>query len=315
MSRKSLPKEEYANYIDQIDAMILKGYYKYQIAQQLNISDRDVNKIINGLNDETSTYYNRERYQRLLEKIKENYIKAHVKNKSFGHPNLSANKLATIKLLLNDECDLNMAAMIRKKSIPFLLLELSTVLFEDYYEGIQQFLKPYGFAKEDNQIPIKKRFNEYPQNTKQEFLLLALTYRVSFKSMAKLLNTTVIDITSGFISCTDIHENTLDGLFIETLNESSEEQEQSYQKAKQYLHKRNAYIQKLNQYVKEKNEEKVSVFKEKIQELHHEIDDYNLQETLKKDFHMYTEEDKNIIVRSILKYYISSVESENVFIK
>ena len=302
---KIISKEEYANYIDQIEQMIQNGSYKYQVVKELDISIEDINNIIEGLNDKTSSYYNVERYQKLLEKIRENFIGSLRKNEKFASPSFSSSKLTMIRMVLSGEFDLMRIARMRHKSVLFCLLELSNVKHEDYYEEVQNFLKPYGFDYASNQKKNTKQFSDYPRKTRQEFLLLALTYRISFKTMAKLLNTTVIDITNGFLSSMDMNDITLDALFMETINESSEEQEQTYQKAKQYLHKRNAYIQKLNQYSKENKEEKVSALKEMIQELHHEIDDYHLNETLKKASYTYTEEDKEIIARSILKYYIS----------
>ena len=297
MANTRLEKSDYIKYIDPIEEKVMSGENYIQIALELNISRNIIPKIIELLNDSSSVAYDPERYKRIVQKYK-----------NVLYRDLSYNKISDfqfleiVKKLLAGEIDLKKAASERKTSVVQVLIELSAITNPDYYEEIQKFLKPYGFAKEDNQREIKNPFSAYPNNFQKEMFLLALTYRVSFKSMAKLLNTTVLDIAKGFR--TVMNFNIDEFLFLETIGNDSSTEEIAYQKAKNYLAKRNTLVRYFNHYLHENQTEKKELIAEKLKELQHEIDDYKIKELLDKEKRYFTLEEKDTFARYFVKYYL-----------
>ncbi len=298
--------EDYPKYIDIIEEKIMMGEFNSQIAKELHISRNVLPKIIRSLNDPSSSIYNVERYNKILQKQDELLRKSHLDNDYF----INGQSLGILKKLLAGEIDLRMAAKERRTFVVQFLLELSNNKVASYYEAIQKFLKPYGFAKEDNQKEVKKPFSEYPNNFKKEMLLLALTYRVSFKSMAKLLNTTVLDIAKGFMSVMDF--NVSDMLFLDTIGNDLNTELNAYENAKNYLLRRNALVRYLNTSINHNDQEKKEFIKEKIRNLQHEIDDSKIEKILNKGKKSYTIEEKDTIARYTVKYYLSLMSASNI---
>ncbi len=307
---KKVYKEEHPKYIDKIEERIMAGKTNIEIAQNLGIAPNAVGHIIESLNNPDSSLYNVNRYKKIMEKKKEILQKYQNKDYFLGtSPFLNKKRLGILKQLLAGEMDLVTAAKENQRSVLQFLLELS--YSSSFYNEIQEFLKPFGFAKEENDKVVKKSFQSYPLNLQKEMILMSLTYRVSFKSMAKLFNTTILDIAKAFLQI-DLKDLTKDALFLETLNEAPEVEEYAYQKAKNYLIRRNKIIMYLNQYTKNKDTEKMLAMKEKLKELNHEIDDSVITQLIQKRSQTLTQEEKDKYARFMLKYYMSLENGEKI---
>ena len=133
----------------------------------------------------------------------------------------------------------------------------------------------------------------------KEIALVALTYRVSFKTLAKMFGTTIEDVD---ISCSylDNLELPLYYLKVETQNENEEFEKIAEKNARLYFQKRN----KLYERLKKEPEKKTEILKQ-ITDLYHTIDDYEISRLLNKKAFTFDEFEQEIVAKYRLKYYCS----------
>jgi hypothetical protein len=146
----------------------------------------------------------------------------------------------------------------------------------------------------------------FKDQTKKEIVLMMLTYRLSLKNTAKLLNIAENEVVNLCDSVTAHDKNMTDALEIlniETKNELEEVSKIAYNNALEYWNLRNTIIKGINQAKNKKDEEKLKRLREKRKELYTEIDDTKLIETFKVT-HL-NEEQKEQIARFRLKYGLS----------
>lgn len=133
----------------------------------------------------------------------------------------------------------------------------------------------------------------------KEIALVALTYRVSYKSLAKIFNTTIKDVSDSFEQLENLRIS-LYYLDKETEFENEEVSKIAYKKAKEYFKKRTELYKKL----KDKNTDKSKVILE-IKELLYLIDDSDVKPLMSKKHNELSEEECEKIARFRLKYYHS----------
>lgn len=159
-------------------------------------------------------------------------------------------------------------------------------------------------------MSIQKRnfeLSKAPFNLKKEVALVALTYRTSYKSLATILGTTEDDIEYSFKYIDNLDE-ALECLNHETVNETKEAEEISFNKTKEYFIKRKNIFKKIKQVG--------DVKKEGLLELNlllREINDYGIDVLMKKNYRELNEEECEKIARYRLKYYYSVREIERNF--
>ena len=119
----------------------------------------------------------------------------------------------------------------------------------------------------------------------KEIALVALTYRVSYKSLAKIFNTTIKDVSDSFEQLENLRIS-LYYLDKETEFENEEVSKIAYKKAKEYFKKRTELYKKL----KDKNIDKSKVILE-IKELLYLIDDSDVKPLMSKKHNEFSEEE------------------------
>lgn len=133
----------------------------------------------------------------------------------------------------------------------------------------------------------------------KEIALVALTYRTSYKTLAKILNTTEDDVSQAFLYLSDLSD-ALYYLNQETLNENEIAEKEAYFKTKNYFSKRTKLYSKLNN----PNYTRQEVLEE-INDLVSEINDHEVSIIMNKNYRKLTEADYEAIARFRLKYYYS----------
>lgn len=140
----------------------------------------------------------------------------------------------------------------------------------------------------------------------KEVVLVALTYRVSYKNIAKIFNTTVEDVKEAF-ELLDFNTNALSYLNEETILEDEINEKYAYVHAYNYFKKRNSIIKEL----KNSNDKvKIIELKNELKLLHRLIDDSIVLDS--KDKKYLSEEEKDSLARYRLKYYLSITSMKSV---
>lgn len=143
--------------------------------------------------------------------------------------------------------------------------------------------------------------SELKENKILEIALLALTYRLSLKSICEIYKTDEEDIQNAIKKIkNDDLSRSLYYLNIETINESKEMKEYSKKKAIYYIKKKNLLLTKSKE-TKDANRKEEYNFL--VKELCHQIDDTILNSTVSKKLSDLTDEEKDAIANYRLKYY------------
>jgi len=137
--------------------------------------------------------------------------------------------------------------------------------------------------------------------TIQELILMALTYRVSYKNLAILLNSSEEEIKEVFESFLDMQE-ILRYLDFETRNEDEINQRVAYINAKNYLNKRQLIMKELILAKKENNKDAIKEAKEKLDKHFELVNDSFVLSTVNKNISELTQEECDAISRFRLKY-------------
>ena len=242
--------------IDDIEKFIFSGESKKDIVTKHNISLYWIEKLINDLK-----ITNVGRYNSLIAKLQENVklkraeiIKEENKKLNSIFKNNSVNKYA--KMLANGGISFLEAARQSNYTILSFIKYLNEVKNEEYANKLQQ-------------------------------VLVALTYRVSLKTLAKLFHTTYKDIINLFISF-DKLEDSLGYLVLETLNEDSTTEKVALHYATKYFQERKDLVLK----------------KLPLNDLYAKIYDFRVFATIGKHASELTEEERDLIAKYPVKYYV-----------
>lgn len=133
----------------------------------------------------------------------------------------------------------------------------------------------------------------------KEVVLVALTYRVSYKNLARIFNTTIDDVKESF-AILDFDTKALYFLNEETKLEDEINEKYAYTYAKNYFNKRNKIIKGLQTAT---DKEEIAKLKLELKELYRLIDDSLVNES--KDKKVLNNEEKEAIAKYRLKYHLS----------
>ncbi len=152
--------------------------------------------------------------------------------------------------------------------------------------------------------PNNSIFKDYNSATINEIILMALTFRPSVESLAKILKTTTEDIFHLF----DINDNYRSACFhlhYETRNLKVLDEKTdliTFTNALDYWIARTRLINLLNKYKDNKNQ---TIIKNKLKNLHREIDDSIFNEAKAKHFNNLTLEEARAVAQFRVKYNLS----------
>lgn len=224
------------------------------------------------------------------------WSKIHSVKNSFNSPILPNKKLKVTIKFANYELSLIEAA--NELHIP--ILEYFVYLIRIKEPELKELLNPILFQfGVDETKETKFSLQSVPENIQKEYLLLSLTYRVSFKNLSKIIGCSVEDIIYSFLSFTEYFKS-VNYLFVETMYESELSEKLAFSKAKEYHLKRNRLLKAMN----EKEEEKEKL-KQEIKLLQQEINDTFILNIRKKDINEFTLQEKDAIAMYPIKYNLS----------
>lgn len=141
----------------------------------------------------------------------------------------------------------------------------------------------------------------------EELILLALTYRISYKSMAKLLKTTEDDVKENFEKV-DKFFISLYYLNIETCNEDEINERVAYINGHNYLVERKKIIKEINAAKAANDQIELERSQEKFRELLMLIDDTIVSGLANKKLSTFTDQEKELVSRYRLKYAMAKKE-------
>ena len=140
----------------------------------------------------------------------------------------------------------------------------------------------------------------------KEVVLVALTYRVSYKNLARIFNTTIDDVKEAF-AILDFDTKALYFLNEETKLEDEINEKYAYTYAKNYFNKRNKIIRGLQTAT---DKEEIEKLKLELKEPHRLIDDSLVNES--KDKKVLNSEEKEAIAKYRLKYHLSLTSMKDI---
>ena len=139
-------------------------------------------------------------------------------------------------------------------------------------------------------------------NTIKEFINMALTYRVSYKSLAKLFSSTEEEIRNTFLQFPG-YKFALEQLDIETRYEIEINERVAYLQALSYLQNRSKILKKINIAKKDQNQLEINNLKIQFKQLNSLIDDSIVYRTIGKPLIKLTKLERESISKYHLKYY------------
>lgn len=191
-------------------------------------------------------------------------------------------------------------------------------------------LKSLPSAKLENSV-----FATFSEKKRKEIILMALTFRLSYKTLAAMFGTTIEDVVVSLEGILGT-EHAMKYLNIETINESNRFEILAYRKAKKYWDERERLLSAIketkkatdtfkeqlketiqfidNDNVKEKiikkanesMEDIINTLKTELKEHRKQIDDSIVKETINKKVNELTDEEKNFVARYRPKYASTS---------
>lgn len=140
----------------------------------------------------------------------------------------------------------------------------------------------------------------------REIVLVALTYRTSTTTLAKVLKTTPEEINEIF-NLEDDFRIPLYALKMETASEDEIDARVSYVHAHNYFAERNQIRKAIKEANKENNQGKVQELKLKMKEHFTKVDDTIVMGTIGRSIDVLTEKEREMIARYRLKYALSKI--------
>ncbi len=241
MEKKSeIKKTEYEDYLNKIEYYAFQKKLKKEIKELLFLNDVDLKKIIESINiPDIPEKYNR--YQKLMNQMKKNADekKSESAKKSCYHNfDFWEPKIKIAQKVANQEITIPEASAELKWSLLWTCVFLSRIQNKQLLEQLRPFLLQFGFGiiKEK-----KKDLNSFSEQFLKEIMLMSLTYRVSFKVLAEILDTTIEELITFFAKFEDLFSS-MSYLFEETLNEDEQNEKLAKYRARQYLKTRNKLL-------------------------------------------------------------------------
>ena len=284
--------EETEKRLDEIERRLLLSQSVSEIANEMGVRYALINDTIQH------AYLDKERYKKLIELRNKNKRRIWQSDQGFH-----LYRYNVAKSIANNETSLEKIQLKYYTSIVYMLFFFSEINDTELYEKLKPTLEKYGFLEKEKKTIVSLK--DYSPNMQRDIALLGLTYRISFQNLALIFNTSVIEIAQLFFRV-GIPRNTMDSLFLETLNEKEEYAKKAFRNAQIYLLKREHFRKNLEQAKKEANVEKMKEAKQGLKELHAKIDD-SVEEGLKKRKNKnFTQEEQDLIARYQMKYDLTT---------
>lgn len=284
--------EETEKRLDEIERRLLLSQSVSEIANEMGVRYALINDTIQH------AYLDKERYKKLIELRNKNKRRIWQSDQGFH-----LYRYNVAKSIANNETSLEKIQLKYYTSIVYMLLFFSEINDTELYEKLKPTLEKYGFLEKEKKTIVSLK--DYSPNMQRDIALLGLTYRISFQNLALIFNTSVIEIAQLFFRV-GIPRNTMDSLFLETLNEKEEYAQKAFRNAQIYLLKREHFRKNLEHAKKEANVEKMKKAKQRLKELHAKIDD-SVEEGLKKRKNKnFTQEEQDLIARYQMKYDLTT---------
>ena len=284
--------EETEKRLDEIERRLLLSQSVSEIANEMGVRYALINDTIQH------AYLDKERYKKLIELRNKNKRRIWQSDQGFH-----LYRYNVAKSIANNETSLEKIQLKYYTSIVYMLLFFSEINDTELYEKLKPTLEKYGFLEKEKKTIVSLK--DYSPNMQRDIALLGLTYRISFQNLALIFNTSVIEIAQLFFRV-GIPRNTMDSLFLETLNEKEEYAKKAFRNAQIYLLKREHFRKNLEQAKKEANVEKMKEAKQGLKELHAKIDD-SVEKGLKKRKNKnFTQEEQDLIARYQMKYDLTT---------
>lgn len=304
----SIRKEQYIADINRTVDFILDGHTIEEAAEKEQITKGGIKKRINAFQD-----MNPEKYQKVIkvltdikneqerverEQLTQNILKLFQK----GHT------VTEIRLLLGKGYDLakEIYAALNDPNSPY----YDPKTYANIQKGKDEKKLKYrdDFNLESSLKPENSVFAQFSENKRKEIILMALTFRLSYKTLAAMFGTTIEDIVV-YLEGISATKHAMQFLNIETINESFRLEIKAYQSAKKYWDERNHLINAIKEIQKNSNikvnestEDAISTLKTELKELRKQIDDSIVIGTKNKRINELTDEEKNALARYRLKY-------------
>lgn len=304
--KNGIQESQYEDYLEKIEYYIGKKYLVNEVRQALSITEYEYRKIMNSLNNPQSSNYNSIRYEKLKIQMDKNANEKRAEAASINKIPCFAYEKTDLKLEITKKVargEMNVFDAANELHMPLVeyilyILELKDIELKNFFRTI---LQPYGvFINEDS----TKNLMSYPLKTQKEIVLMALTYRVSYKTISKMFGVSFKNVIETFKSFNDLYPS-LCYLFLETYNEDEFHEKKAYNDAMLYWRERNELIKSLNEAKKNKEKEKCNQMNVQVKKLHSKIDDTIVVSLKEKKAVDLTQDERDLIAKYQLKYYLS----------
>lgn len=303
--------QKYIQDVEETADYILEGHILEEAAKKFGVKTNTIKSRIEALNDVSKDTYNLKKYAEVKNIL--DSFDAKTKQEKEKQLELEKEKILTL---------------FRKGHSLFETKQFLGIhsLTEEIYKGLNDSESPYyepetyKFIEETKQEKFENNKNNIVKNNKKtkleksvfktfslglrkEIMLMALTYRLSFKTIAKMFGTAVEDVPNLMNGIYQDMYTAMNWLDMETKYESFRFEIFAYKNAKKYWDERNRIR-------KEIKENKMT--KEDLKEHHKQIDDTVVMSLVGKNGNSLTEEEKEKVVRYRLKYGYSHRKAEGV---
>lgn len=287
--------------------LLFKGITLSEIERSENVSGETIYKYLSCLNKEDFEYKNESYYQEIMEQIPKNAAEAMRKARQKSKQKLNSREVKLEQIadeIINKKISVETAVIKYQRSFSTILDYLRRISNKEKKAKLMPILAQYpnfysATNAENNGFLVKQS-----SITKKEIILMALTYRVSYKSLATMFQTTIEDIINMFKEYTEF-QTFLENLDAETRNEEKWLESYAYEQACSYWEERTKLNLDLKELTKRKDGFAIKLVKAKQRKLHTKIDDtmaYNIKE---KKFATLTEEERNKIAWYRIKYSLT----------
>ncbi len=291
-----------------IRTFIFEGVLKKDISENLSISNEKMDKILFLIKSMNSKFYDEKEYEIIKNQINKN-------KKEFLEHKMDKTKanyeIHTIPFYIRGisqgKITLSEGMHTLKMGFYTLLRFIKEYNEKEKIENLQKILDDYAFAFQYE----SKNYALLSWEKRREIVHVALTYRLSIKSLCDLYKTSGDDIENVFQNVNEFYD-ALKYLLYETENEKEDISLESFRKGKYFLSRKKLIFRNLKM-AKEKNEyEKVEAYQEKWLALQKEILDDRDVEYLKTQG-ILSYDDKLKIVQYRLKYGLTKIKCATIF--
>lgn len=307
--------EEYGNYIDDIERCIFEGHLYKETAKLINISRNYVNLIIEDLNNSNSSIYDEERYKAIKEQHNKLMALKFAEGGKRGKNNYLKKAVVLpyekyIDLIVSGKMSILEAVKLSNAKTLDLIIYLINIKDSEIQEKLYPILNEFDVFLNFNNGKNKPLKNK-SLKVRQEIILVALTYRVSFKSLAKMFRTSVLDIIESFRNC-GYYIYSLDKLFLETLHKDENYEKLAFANAVKYFNERKRLLELIEYYKIQKDQEKVKELRMELKNLRELVDDTIVERTIYKNVNDLSNVEKDLIAKYPLKYFVSLKEAGRI---